>query len=323
MQEQVRRYFWIVVALAVALSAVFAAKLVNHVAEAKLLADAKRGPKVTPPAPSPSAPVAAKTKDGKPLVDRNMFCSSCLPPVVAQPGEVGPVDPNVVPLTSLPLELVATHVTDKAYAKEAFATILNTGTQKQGAYWIDQGKPDPARPSEIPGAGKVVAIHYKYVDFMNASSNRKERISITGEAPPPPTVAAVTPDEVKPPGDGDDLTAAIDSGIKKIDDTTFEIDRSLVDKVLANPMAVAKGARVMPSSKNGEPNGFKLYAVRPSSVYAKLGFANGDTLHAINGMELNSMDKAMEVYSKVREASSLQVNVTRRGKPVTLSYTIR
>jgi general secretion pathway protein C len=211
--------------------------------------------------------------------------------------------------------LVATHVADQKHADEAFATILNTATQKQGAYWM--GK-------EIPGAGKVVAIHYKYVDFNNTASGRKERISITGEAPPPTTTPAVVAENPTPSeGSGDDLTAAIDSGIKKIDETTFEIDRSLVEKVLANPMAVAKGARVMPSSKNGEPNGFKLYAVRPSSVYAKLGFANGDTLHAINGMELNSMDKAMEVYSKVRDASSLQVNVTRRGKPVTLSYTIR
>jgi general secretion pathway protein C len=325
MQEQVKRYFWVVVALSVALSAFFAAKLVNHIAEGSLLADAKRGPKVTPPAPSPSAPVAAKTKDGKPLVDRNMFCSTCLPPVAVAPTDVAPSDPNMVPMTSLPLLLVATHVTEPKYAHEAFATVLNTATQKQGAYWIhDDKKPKNARPTMIPGAGKVVAIHYKYVDFMNDASGRKERISITGEAPiPPPVVAAVTPEEPKPGGDGDDLTAAIDSGIKKIDDTTFEIDRSLVDKVLANPMAVAKGARVMPSSKNGEPNGFKLYAVRPSSVYAKLGFANGDTLHAINGMELNSMDKAMEVYSKVRDASSLQVNVTRRGKPVTLNYTIR
>lgn len=321
MQETVKRYFWVVVALSVALSAFFAAKLVNHVAEGSLLADAKHGPKVTAPAPSPSAPVTSKTKDGQPMVDRNMFCSSCLPPVVVAATPDGPIDPNTVPMTTLPLLLVATHVTDKRYAHEAFATILNTATQKQGAYWIDQGRPDSSRPSEIPGAGKVVAIHYKFVDFTNTASGRKERISITGEAPPPPVVAAVTEDPK--PGDGDDLVAAIDSGIKKIDDTTFEIDRSLVDKVLANPMAVAKGARVMPSSKNGEPNGFKLYAVRPSSVYAKLGFANGDTLHAINGMELNSMDKAMEVYSKVRDASSLQVNVTRRGKPVTLNYTIR
>jgi general secretion pathway protein C len=322
MQEQVKRYFWVVVALSVALSAFFAAKLVNHLAEGSLLADAKHGPKVTPPAPSPSAPVAAKTKDGKPLVDRNMFCSTCLPPVPVVATDPGNTDPNVVPLTSLPLMLVATHVTDARYANEAFATVLNTATQKQGAYWIHDDKKPDARPTVIPGAGPVLAIHYKYVDFKNEASGRKERISITGEAPPPPPVVA-TAEEPKPAGDGDDLTAAIDTGIKKIDDTTYEIDRSLVDKVLANPMAVAKGARVMPSSKNGEPNGFKLYAVRPSSVYAKLGFANGDTLHAINGMELNSMDKAMEVYSKVRDASSLQVNVTRRGKPVTLNYTIR
>jgi general secretion pathway protein C len=314
MQEYVKRYFWVVIALTIALSAMFAAKLVNHVAEAKLLPDSKRGPKVTPPAPSPSAPVAARTKDGKPLVDRNMFCSSCLPPVPVAATPLGPVDPNVVPMTSLPLLLVATHVTDQKFAKEAFATILNTASQKQGAYWLEQ---------EIPGAGPVVAIHYKYVDFTNKATGRKERISITGEPPPATTAPAVVAENPPPAGEGDDLTAAIDSGIKKIDETTYEIDRSLVEKVLANPMAVAKGARVMPSSKNGEPNGFKLYAVRPSSVYAKLGFANGDTLHAINGMELNSMDKAMEVYSKVRDAQSLQVNVTRRGKPVTLSYTIR
>lgn len=315
MQAYVKRYFWVVIALAIALSAVFAAKLVNNVAEAKLLADAKRSPKVTPPAPSPSAPIASRTKDGKPFIDRNMFCSTCLPPVPIATSPTGPVDPNSVQMTSLPLLLVATHVTDQRYAKQAFATILNTATQKQGAYWMEQ---------DIPGAGPIVAIHYKYVDFTNKATGRTERISITGEAPPPTTTPAVVAEApTTSPGGGDDLTAAIDQGIKKIDETTFEIDRSLVDKVLANPMAVAKGARVMPSSKNGEPNGFKLYAVRPSSVYAKLGFANGDTLHAINGMELNSMDKAMEVYSKVRDAQSLQVNVTRRGKPVTLSYTIR
>ncbi|MBE7453278.1 MAG: hypothetical protein HS111_31745 [Kofleriaceae bacterium] len=324
MQELVKRYFWVVVALAVALSAVFAARLVNHVAESRLLADARRSPQVKPPAPSPSAPVASRTKVGQPLIDRNMFCSTCLPPVPATATPGVAADPNSVQMTGLPLLLVATHVTDPRHAHEAFATILNTATQKQGAYWLhDDKRADPSRPTVIPAAGKVVAIHYKYVDFQNEATGRRERISITGEPPVLPATTAVAAEAPVSADSGDDLTAAIDRGVRKIDETTYEIDRSLVDKVLANPMAVAKGARVMPSSKNGEPNGFKLYAVRPSSVYAKLGFANGDTLHAINGMELNSMDKAMEVYGKVRDAQSLQVNVTRRGKPVTLNYTIR
>jgi general secretion pathway protein C len=119
------------------------------------------------------------------------------------------------------------------------------------------------------------------------------------------------------------MSAAIDSGIKKLDDTTFEVDRALVDKLLANPLAASKGARVTPSIKNGKPNGIKLYAIRPSSIYSKLGLANGDTIHSINGFELDSLDKGLEVYQKVKDASSLQVSVTRRGKPVNLNYSIK
>ncbi|MBK9030104.1 MAG: hypothetical protein IPL61_01990 [Myxococcales bacterium] len=313
MQDLLRRYFWVVVVLAVIGAATFAAKATNHVVEGKFLADPKHGPKVKPPAPAPSASAAARSKVGQPLVDRNMFCAACLPPVA--PTATGPSDPNMVVLTALPLSLIATHVAEPKVPTDPanFATILNTGTQKQGAYWVG---------NDIPGAGKVVEVHYKYVDFTNAGSGRKERISLTGEipvAPAPPVAVASAPT----PSDGDDLTAAIDAGIKKIDDTTYEIDKSLVEKVLANPMALSKGARVMLSSKNGEPNGFKMYAVRPNSVFSKLGFSNGDTINVINGMQLNSMDRAMEVYAKVRDAPSLQVEVTRRGKPVTLNYTVR
>src|SRR2546427_744949 len=63
----------------------------------------------------------------------------------------------------------------------------------------------------------------------------------------------------------DDIEAMADTTIKKIDDTHYEIDKKLVDTVLANPMAVGKGARVVPAVKNGKPDGFKLYAIRPSS----------------------------------------------------------
>ncbi len=315
MQEMVKRYFWVVIALAVAGSAVFAAKLANHVAEGKLLADAKHGPRVTRPVAAPNLAATARSKDGQPVIDRNMFCSECLPPVVAEVAPDAPIDPSMIPLTGLPLQLIATHVaTGRLAERDSHALILNTANQRQGAYWIGQ---------QLPGAGPIVAVHHKYVDFHNEGTKRNERISLTGEAPPPPVATAVASEPVVAAAGGDDLTASIESGVRKIDDSTFEIDRSLVDKVLANPMAIAKGARVMPSSKNGEADGFRLYAVRPSSVYAKLGFSNGDTIHAINGFELNSMDKAMEVYGKLRDAGSLQVNITRRGKPVTLNYTIR
>jgi general secretion pathway protein C len=308
MQDIIKRYFWVLGALTVVACAFFAAKSVGYVIESKYITDAKHGPKVTPIA-AKAATTEVRTKDGKPMADRNMFCSECAPPapVVAQVD----TDPSHIQLTQLHLVLVATSVS--TIPERSLATVLNTDTQKQGGFYVGD---------VIPDAGPVKEIHYRYIDFTNTTNNRVERISLLGDVPPPVVAtaepAAPTTDENK-----DDLQAAIDSGIKKVDDNNYEISRDLVDKVLANPMAIAKGARVVPAVKNGKADGFKLYAIRPNSVYSKLGFSNGDTLHSINSFELTSADKALEVYTKLKEANSLQVEVTRRGKPVTLNYTIK
>ena len=87
-------------------------------------------------------------------------------------------------------------------------------------------------------------------------------------------------------------------------------------------MAVAKLARVVPAMKDGKPQGFKLYAVRPGSFYARLGLANGDTITAINGFDLTSAEKGLEVYTKLRNATALELDLIRRGKPGKLQITI-
>lgn len=309
MQDLVKRYFWVLGAVVVMICSIFAAKATGHILEAQFLGDPAHAPKVTAAVPSPSSSTPAKShhdKDGTQLESRNMFCSDCTPPVATTPTNI---DPSSVVNTSLPLVLVATNVAPDA--KDSYATVIATDTQKQGAFGVGD---------KLPGAsGGITSIHYKYVEFDN--SGHRERLVLVGVTPPPtPVASAETP---APAGDGDELQASIDNGIKKIDDNTYEIDKKLVDQVLANPMAVAKGARVVPAVKNGKPDGFKLYAIRPSSVYAKLGLSNGDTIQSINGFELTTADKALEVYTKLREATSLEMEVTRRGKPVTLKYTIR
>jgi hypothetical protein len=117
--------------------------------------------------------------------------------------------------------------------------------------------------------------------------------------------------------------AQLDAGIKVIDPTHREITRDLLDRVLANPMAAAKGARVVPAMKNGKPNGFKLYAIRPGSLYSRLGLVNGDTLVSVSGMPLDSADKALEVYTKLRDATTVVLQLERGGKPATLTITFK
>jgi general secretion pathway protein C len=308
MQDLIKRYFWVLGAAVVLVCAVFAAKATNHILEAKLLGDSSKTPKVHAVMPSPSQPAKqTRSKDGGAFASRNIFCSECTPPVAVAATNT---DPSSIQTTGLPLVLLATMVSGKP--EDSYATIINTENQKQGAYAIG----DP-----IPGAsGKLKEIRFKYVDFENGG--HIERLVLAGaQAPVSTPVAAVE----TPPSDGggDELQAAIDNGVKKIDDNTYEIDKAIVDKALANPMALAKGARVVPAVKNGKPDGFKLYAIRPSSVYSKLGLTNGDTLQSINGFELTSADKALEVYTKLREATQLEVEITRRGKPMSLKYSIR
>jgi hypothetical protein len=122
----------------------------------------------------------------------------------------------------------------------------------------------------------------------------------------------------------DALLEKLDKGIKKLDDTHWEIERSLVDDLVASSTTVMRrGARVVPAMKDGKARGFKLYAIRPHSVFAKLGLLNGDTLVGVNSMQLTSIDKALEAYNKIRQTKTVVVELERRGKPVTHTYTIR
>lgn len=312
METYIRKYFGVLPVIVVVVCAYFGAQAANHVIEAKALPDSPNLGKAEKIVKSTKKKTKiAKSKLGEPLVARNMFCSSCVP---AEPEEVDGevIDSDSPPITSLPLRLVATNVSSET--EYSFATVQNTSTDRQGAYSIDQ---------EIPDSGAIVRITAKYVDFKNEKSKRVERISLLSSK----VAARVTPSKVKPKakkgGKNDELMAMVDEGVNKLSDTEFEIDKKVVDKILENPMSVARGARIVPSIKNGKANGFKLYAIRPSSVYAKIGLMNGDTIHSINGFELTSPDKALEVYTKVRSASSLAVNATRRGKPISLNYSIK
>jgi len=122
------------------------------------------------------------------------------------------------------------------------------------------------------------------------------------------------------PGEGD---GTLGEGIKKVDDTTYTIERGEIDKTLNNLNSIAMQARIVPSFKNGESNGFKLFAIRPGSLYSKIGIQNGDIIHKINGFAMTSPDKALEVYQKMKNARSIEVELTRRGQTVKMSYNIQ
>jgi hypothetical protein len=117
-------------------------------------------------------------------------------------------------------------------AGETDAIEVAVQVHQAGTYRID----DP-----IPLAGKVVRIRGRFVDFENQNSARIERLSFDAGAAPAP-YARVEPGP--PPRGADGILAELDDGIKQVNDTTYEIDRGLVEKIIANPTAI-RGARIV------------------------------------------------------------------------------
>jgi S1-C subfamily serine protease len=136
-----------------------------------------------------------------------------------------------------------------------------------------------------------------------------------GSASVPPV--ATDPDDDRAAND------AILAGLTTMDDTHYQVTKAAREAIKAKPELFARGARIVPAVKNGKPNGLKLYAIRPNSVFAHLGLANGDTVLTINGISLDGLDEALAAYTKLVDSKRLVVELIRRGKPLTLHYTIK
>jgi hypothetical protein len=111
--------------------------------------------------------------------------------------------------------------------------------------------------------------------------------------------------------------------INKIDDTHYEIPRSTFEHVFTNTPQVSRSVRIVPAMQNGVVTGMQLFAIRPTSLPAKLGFMNGDTVRGINGDALTTPDQALGVYVKARSVNAFTIELERRGQPVFLHIVIK
>ena len=88
-------------------------------------------------------------------------------------------------------------------------------------------------------------------------------------------------------------------------------------------MAIAKGARVVPADEERQARRLQALRDPPELGVREARPRRTATRSGDQRLGADDADKALEVYTKLREATSLEVEITRRGKPVTLKYTIR
>jgi general secretion pathway protein C len=141
--------------------------------------------------------------------------------------------------------------------------------------------------------------------------------------PPPKTAPAPARPIPMAAQSADPFTQELDRGIKKLGEYRYEIRRGTLEAVLGNLALLSRSARIIPELRGGRPAGFRLFAVRPDGPFAKVGLQNGDVILSMNGLEMTSPEKALEVYGKLKSASHLDLGLERNGRKVATDYSIR
>jgi general secretion pathway protein C len=107
-------------------------------------------------------------------------------------------------------------------------------------------------------------------------------------------------------------------GIKQLGENQYEVSRDLLEDLLSDPTKIVQQARVIP-----QDDGLRFFGIRSNSIFWKIGIKNGDTLHSINNVELNDIERALGVFEELRDQSSFNINFTRAGQKYTYQYTVK
>ena len=292
-----QRYSWALNLLAVLIGAYLSARIVNTIAAAAIAPK----PALMQQAASTPQAVAQRTELDADKVARLFDVPLPKPPGGESAGtaETPRAGWNPVPIrSSLHGTLVGTAIADPA--RYSLCQIINPDLNETQVYGIGD---------KYQGA-RIYAVERERVLIDNNGTNEY----IDNSAAAPPNLGVTTMPQ--PPGQPSD------AGVKQLSENQYVVAKTEINNALTNLSDLATKARIVPSFKNGVANGFKLFSIVPDSLYAKIGIQNGDVIRRINGYEMNSPDKALEIYQKLRDANRIEVEIERRGETLRKSYAI-
>jgi general secretion pathway protein C len=115
---------------------------------------------------------------------------------------------------------------------------------------------------------------------------------------------------------------SLPQGVRASGNETYEVSRSALARD-GNACDLFLQARIAPVFRDGQPVGFRLSGFRPNSPYARFGFHDGDVIRKINGVDMNSPEKALEVYTRLKDATRFEVDIERDCQIMRRTYLLQ
>jgi general secretion pathway protein C len=95
------------------------------------------------------------------------------------------------------------------------------------------------------------------------------------------------------------------------------IKQKEIENAFENITSIMKQAQISPHAK-----GMRISRIRRNSLFQKLGLRNGDVITGVNGRKIGSVDDALSLYRGLQSGSRVSIDLERRRRPVTITYTV-
>ncbi|MDF1535509.1 MAG: type II secretion system protein GspC [bacterium] len=254
------------------------------------------------------ARIAPPTDTGA-ILGKNLF-GSRIDGSSRSPVDISDDDLEKLPESTLPLKLLGTVV--QVEGKRSFAVIQDTGTRQQQLYFAGEEIQEGVELASV-SRNRVVLVRNGQEEILERAED--------GVPSPPARQAAARSRRQRPSPAGD--TASGDISVRKMGDNSYVMDRREVEGVLQDFNKLLTQIRVVPHFADGKPDGFKVFNIRPGSLFAQLGMVNGDIIKRVNGLDITGPEQALQMFTQLRDESSVAVDLERFRKNITLQYDIR
>jgi general secretion pathway protein C len=321
MASSPKRWLWVVNVVAIVLGAWLCAGTVDAMVAATFSPSGS-----TASAPKrPNALFASNQPNVKgvewflnPIKQRNIFNHG--EPV---PDEEVPVDPALANLPpdacTVPIQVLSAVIVAKNPSL-SLATVQDSSISPAGIVVYQVGERVANQATLVNVMDETDDLTLKEVSSVELLRDDGRREICRSDASGPgkgPAVAALMP--AVPGGPA----APTGEGIKKVTDDKFEVSQSTLDGVMNGGLGqLAQDVRIVPYYEGGVSKGFKMYSIKPGSLLAQIGLMNGDVIEKINGYDISSPEKALQIYGLLKNEKNVSVDLNRNGQNKTISYAI-
>lgn len=317
MEALFKRYFWVVNLAVLLIVAWLSARVINNFVAGEIAAIPVNPKAASAATPAKSGASRGSAGEWADIVSRRNLFNSDPPEPDLGGGEETDAGVSGSPEGELPGE----H--DECDAAEGGLSLLATMVADPSVYSTAVVNDGGASAERIVREGESVGDHTIERIYRSrmvlARGTRYECVQLgeaqKGSKPRRPQPVSTRKTDTK--------TSAVKDGVKKVGKDRYEIDREMLNEQLEDLNALSRQARVIPHYKGGVAQGFKLVGVRPGSLYSHIGVRSGDIIKGVNGEEINSPNKALQLYEKLKNSDNIAVDVERRGRKVTLEYDIK